>query len=202
MLGVGSGEFFLIIVVAVLVLGPEHLPKIMKTVQKVMSDFRRIKTDFQRAVNLDALNDEDFMSTTKRSGAKPKKRKSTVPGAEKTSTKKTKKTGKKEKAPSADSPKSTKKNTKKTTKKSTKKATEVKSKDGERMAEASAKNFDSTEESAKLNNSSAKEEKPVKVDKPQSTDLKDNSLKDTAKTTPQKKNFSEEKTEAEANQEA
>ena len=59
MFGIGTFEFLVIILVAVLVLGPEHLPRVMRTVTKVMSDFRRINTDFQRAINLEA-NKEDY----------------------------------------------------------------------------------------------------------------------------------------------
>ncbi|MDR2076541.1 MAG: twin-arginine translocase TatA/TatE family subunit [Desulfovibrio sp.] len=53
MLGISSYEFLVIVVVAVLVLGPEHLPRVIRTVTKVMSDFRRISMEFQRAINLD-----------------------------------------------------------------------------------------------------------------------------------------------------
>lgn len=59
MFGIGTFEFLVIILVAVLVLGPEQLPRVVRTVTKVMSDFRRISTDFQRAVNLQA-NQEDY----------------------------------------------------------------------------------------------------------------------------------------------
>ncbi len=58
MFGIGTTEFLVIIVVAILVLGPEHLPKIMRTVQKTMSDFRRISTEFQRTLNLEANQEE------------------------------------------------------------------------------------------------------------------------------------------------
>jgi sec-independent protein translocase protein TatB len=53
MLGISTYEFLIIVVVAVLVLGPEHLPKVIRTMTRVMSDFRRISTEFQRAVNLE-----------------------------------------------------------------------------------------------------------------------------------------------------
>lgn len=58
MFGIGTSEFLVIIVVAVLVLGPEHLPRIMRTVTKVMSDIRRVSTDFQRTINLEANQEE------------------------------------------------------------------------------------------------------------------------------------------------
>lgn len=82
MFGIGSGELFLIVVVAVLVLGPEHLPRIMRTTQKVMSTFRKVTTEFQRTLNLeDVLNENDGRATTKRQAptTQKKKTKSTTP---------------------------------------------------------------------------------------------------------------------------
>ncbi len=58
MFGIGSTELLVIVVVAVLVLGPEHLPRVVRTLTKVMSDFRRISTEFQRAVNLELSEEE------------------------------------------------------------------------------------------------------------------------------------------------
>ena len=53
MLGISTYEFLVVVVVAVLVLGPEHLPRVIRTVTKVMSDFRRINMEFQRSLNLE-----------------------------------------------------------------------------------------------------------------------------------------------------
>ncbi|MDR2891813.1 MAG: twin-arginine translocase TatA/TatE family subunit [Deltaproteobacteria bacterium] len=51
MFGISSFEFLLILLVALMVLGPDKLPKIMRTFTKVMFEFRRVKTDFQRVMN-------------------------------------------------------------------------------------------------------------------------------------------------------
>ena len=83
MFGIGTSEFLVILVVAVLVLGPEHLPRIMRTMTKVMSDFRRVSTDFQRTINLEASREEwkrqggeaDSRSTVKRKASPAKKEK-------------------------------------------------------------------------------------------------------------------------------
>ncbi|MDR1686501.1 MAG: twin-arginine translocase TatA/TatE family subunit [Desulfovibrio sp.] len=53
MFGIGGTEFLVIIIVGILVLGPDHLPRLVRTFAKVMSDFRRISTDFQRAVHFE-----------------------------------------------------------------------------------------------------------------------------------------------------
>jgi sec-independent protein translocase protein TatB len=83
MFGIGTFEFLVIILVAVLVLGPEQLPRVVRTVTRVMSDFRRISTDFQRAVNLqvnqeeyrEKHGDKAFQAANKALGPKKKKKK-------------------------------------------------------------------------------------------------------------------------------
>jgi len=74
MFGIGTMEILVILLVAVMVLGPEHLPKLVRTLAKVMSDVRRVSTDFQRAVNLEA-SQEEWEQKQKQSEAPPKKKK-------------------------------------------------------------------------------------------------------------------------------
>ena len=74
MLGVGTYEFLVILVVAVLVLGPEHLPKVLKTLQKIMSTVRQVSTEFQRTLNLEeTLTGTRYDKTTKKPARKKKK---------------------------------------------------------------------------------------------------------------------------------
>ncbi len=77
--GVGGTELLLIVLVALLVLGPEHLPRIMRTVGKFTSEFRRISTDIQRTINAE-INLEEHNQRKKEAekeffGDKPKKKK-------------------------------------------------------------------------------------------------------------------------------
>lgn len=58
MFGISSFELLIILLVAVVVLGPEKLPKIMRTVTKVMSEFRRVSTDLQRTMNAELTYQE------------------------------------------------------------------------------------------------------------------------------------------------
>jgi len=58
MFGIGSSEFLVILIVAFLVLGPSHLPKIARTLGKAMGEFRRVSTEFQRTLNLEAEKEE------------------------------------------------------------------------------------------------------------------------------------------------
>ncbi|MDR0466247.1 MAG: Sec-independent protein translocase protein TatB [Deltaproteobacteria bacterium] len=58
MFGIGSSEFLVILIVAFIVIGPSHLPKIAKTLGKAMGEFRRVSADFQRTLNLEAEKEE------------------------------------------------------------------------------------------------------------------------------------------------
>lgn len=84
MFGIGSTELLVIILVGILVLGPEHLPRILRTVQKFMTDFRRVSTEFQRAVNLEShqeefLKEQRTQRASSGSGAVKKKKKKKAP---------------------------------------------------------------------------------------------------------------------------
>ncbi len=58
MFGIGSTEFLVIVLVALLVLGPRNLAKVSRTVGKYMGEFRRISTDFQRTLNAEVADEE------------------------------------------------------------------------------------------------------------------------------------------------
>lgn len=58
MFGIGSTELLVILVVALIVLGPKSIPQIAKTIGKVMGEFRRVSTEFQRTINVE-LEQED-----------------------------------------------------------------------------------------------------------------------------------------------
>ena len=54
----GSTELLVILVVALIVLGPKSLAKVSRTLGKAMGEFRRVSTDFQRTLNAEAAEDE------------------------------------------------------------------------------------------------------------------------------------------------
>lgn len=51
MFGIGYTEILVILVVALIVLGPKNLPKIARTLGKGLGEFRRVSTEFQRTIN-------------------------------------------------------------------------------------------------------------------------------------------------------
>lgn len=51
MFGLGTTEILVILVVALLVLGPQKLPGIAKTLGKTLGEFRRVSSEFQRTLN-------------------------------------------------------------------------------------------------------------------------------------------------------
>lgn len=56
MLNIGGGEFLIILLVALVVLGPTKLPDAARQVGKVVGEFRRISAGFQREIQT-AMND-------------------------------------------------------------------------------------------------------------------------------------------------
>lgn len=58
MFGIGSTELLVILVVALIVLGPKSLAKVSRTLGKAMGEFRRVSTDFQRTLNAEAAEEE------------------------------------------------------------------------------------------------------------------------------------------------
>ncbi len=58
MFGIGGTEILVILVVALMVLGPKSVPQIAKTLGKALGEFRRVSTEFQRTLNTEVELDE------------------------------------------------------------------------------------------------------------------------------------------------
>ena len=54
MFGIGSTELLVILLVALIVLGPKSLAKVSRSLGKAMGEFRRVSTDFQRTLNAES----------------------------------------------------------------------------------------------------------------------------------------------------
>jgi sec-independent protein translocase protein TatB len=59
MFNVGGGELLVIVLIALIVLGPQRLPDAMRTVGRVVGEVRRISTGFQQELR-DAFEDSDI----------------------------------------------------------------------------------------------------------------------------------------------
>ena len=58
MFGIGMPEFILILVVALIVIGPKKLPEVARTLGKAMGEFKRATSELRSAVNIDDDLDE------------------------------------------------------------------------------------------------------------------------------------------------
>lgn len=58
MFGIGGTELLLILLVALLVLGPKSIPQIAKTLGKALREFRQVSSDFQHTLNTEITFDE------------------------------------------------------------------------------------------------------------------------------------------------
>ena len=58
MFGISSSELVIIMVVALIVLGPKNLPGIARSLGKAMGEFRKVSTDFQRTINMEIAMEE------------------------------------------------------------------------------------------------------------------------------------------------
>ncbi len=56
MFGVGIPEILIILVIALLVLGPQKLPELAKALGRAMGEFKRATSDIREAMDLDNLD--------------------------------------------------------------------------------------------------------------------------------------------------
>ena len=69
MFGIGSTELLVILVVALLGLGPKNMPKIAHTLGRAVGEFRRVCTEFQRSLNTEiAFEEEEEKAKAKKGG--------------------------------------------------------------------------------------------------------------------------------------
>ncbi|MCR4666909.1 MAG: twin-arginine translocase TatA/TatE family subunit [Desulfovibrio sp.] len=73
MFGIGSTELLVILLVGLIVLGPKSLAGLSRTIGKIVGEFRRVSTDFQRTLNVEAAMEE--ARETKKSAMQEKEHK-------------------------------------------------------------------------------------------------------------------------------
>lgn len=69
MFGIGSTELLVILLVALIVLGPRSLAGFSSKLGRLVGEFRRVSTDFQRTLNLEAAQEEAREAQKKRAQA-------------------------------------------------------------------------------------------------------------------------------------
>ncbi len=65
MFGVGIPEILIILVIALLVLGPQKLPELAKALGRAMGEFKRATRDLRETMDLDNLDVTDSSSKEK-----------------------------------------------------------------------------------------------------------------------------------------
>ena len=58
MFGIGSTELLVILVVALIVIGPAKLPEIARSLGKALGEFRRVSTDVKRTIGMEVEHEE------------------------------------------------------------------------------------------------------------------------------------------------
>lgn len=59
MFGIGSTELLVILVVALIVIGPSKLPEIARTLGKAMAEFKKVSTDVKRTIEQEIEKEEE-----------------------------------------------------------------------------------------------------------------------------------------------
>lgn len=69
MFGIGGQELFIILIIALIVLGPKKLPDLAKSLGKALGEFQRATQDLKRDIDISSqMNADDKPSKTKPSG--------------------------------------------------------------------------------------------------------------------------------------
>jgi len=63
MFGIGTGEILIILLIALLVLGPNEIPKVARAIGKTMRDLQRTKDELRESIDKEF---EDFDEDNKR----------------------------------------------------------------------------------------------------------------------------------------
>jgi sec-independent protein translocase protein TatB len=71
MFGIGIPELLLILIVALLVVGPSRLPQVARAIGKALGDFRRMADDVKETIEHELINDEEKPDESQASRVEP-----------------------------------------------------------------------------------------------------------------------------------
>ncbi|MDD4650069.1 MAG: Sec-independent protein translocase protein TatB [Desulfoplanes sp.] len=63
MFGIGTTEILIILVVALIVIGPKKLPDVARTLGKALGEFKRMSSDVKRTIDLESERAEEKQRT-------------------------------------------------------------------------------------------------------------------------------------------
>ena len=63
MFGIGSTELIVILIVALIIIGPAKLPEMARSLGKALGEFRRVSTDVKRTIEMEAEQAEQKVKT-------------------------------------------------------------------------------------------------------------------------------------------
>ena len=66
MFGIGTSEILIILLIALLILGPKEIPKVARTIGRGMRELQRAKDDISKSIEFE-MNEEEYGSHSKKS---------------------------------------------------------------------------------------------------------------------------------------
>lgn len=73
MFGVGTSELLVILLIALIVLGPKEIPKVARTLGRAMREFQRVTDELRHTIDMEIENDERANTKPQENRAEEKK---------------------------------------------------------------------------------------------------------------------------------